>query len=241
MDAANALKCFHSPEPVLNNRFIVLKQSPTNILDGDKIPAIPKYATRKGTPKKPFGKKKIIISEEELKMKEEAKAVVASKLKQQYDDLKVLRQETDSLLKQKISLLQGQIDQYTNMIAKLEAGAESDSRQKMINDIEVKLLSLRGQMNALVSERDSAGQPIATSKSSANEQTRHVGGRQRASNWRGGRARFGRFSNGGRIVNQFVDDSRNGRPSAVQDEGLVPSADEEPENPGSVVVEHGRE
>jgi hypothetical protein len=189
MNGADALKCFHSPEPVLNNRFIILKQHHTNILHIANLPEIPKYDKRKAAAKygkKPFGKPRPPQSEEDAKMKEEAKAVAAQKAKQQYDDLKNLREEADTLLKQKISLLQGQIDQFTSMLKKLQSGADTESKQKLVIEIEMKLLNLHGKMQGLVSQRENPSTAVSPSPKSFTG----------APKWRGGR---GRARSGGRI------------------------------------------
>ena len=61
------------------------------------------------------------------------------KAKKQFEDLQELRNQQGNVIKDKITLVQGQIDSYNAMLAKLQAGADNDARRKMVGEIESKL------------------------------------------------------------------------------------------------------
>ena len=116
----------------------------------------------------------------------------------QYEDLKGLRNQQESILRDKIELVQGQIDQYNTMLAKL-GGSENESKMKLVGEIESKIVKLQTQLQALNEEKEN---PSASAAGMASTPTRkgypsyHSGGR-----WArvgGGRARGGRFSGRGR-------------------------------------------
>ena len=114
MNPEDSKKCLNSPEPVLNNRFIVIKPHMENIIDPKKLPLEPKFKmTQKiGKPGGNFRAVNITRNPkpppdpQELEELERAKQIERDKAKKQFEDLKDLRQQADIILKQKMSLVQ---------------------------------------------------------------------------------------------------------------------------------------
>ena len=114
-----------------------------------------------------------------------------------------MRAQQENVIKDKISLVQGQIDSYNSMLTKLQAGADNDARRKMVGEIEGKLVSLQSQLQTLSAQRDNPAlieSTVRTHPSPVRRGGRSFGGRF---NTRGGRS----FRGGGR----FVARGRRGR------------------------------
>lgn len=133
------------------------------------------------------------------------------KAKKQFEDLQELRNQQGNVIKDKITLVQGQIDSYNAMLAKLQAGADNDARRKMVGEIESKLVTLQGQLQALSAQKDNPDiiESIPTTHSSPVRGGRG-GGRF---NTRGGRSfrGGGRFAPRGRGRGRFVSSRGRGR------------------------------
>lgn len=131
---------------------------------------------------------------------EKAKQAAAEKAKKQYEDLKDLRTQQEGILKEKIRLVQNQVDSYTTMLNKLQSTADGESKRKMVGEIESKLVSLNAQLQSLNEQRDNPGTVVPAASLEASPGGREGGynayrrgGGRFHSSGRRGKGRVGRF------------------------------------------------
>eukprot|EP01041_Mallomonas_annulata_P000419 gene419-756_t len=156
-------RCFSSPIPVLNNRFIRLVYSRMNIIS----PAlVTQFSSNDTTNSTNTSTNNMIDNNNDHKMnnniqnimttmnqeqlqrgkaeKEEANRAVL----QQYEKIQILRQEVEMTFKRREKLLQDQIELYKNMLSKLCSQSRTGSSPE-IESIESKLVDLQLQLQSL--------------------------------------------------------------------------------------------
>lgn len=137
----------------------------------------------------------------------------AEKARKQFDELQELRVQQGNVIKEKISLVQGQIDSYNSMLTKLQAGADNDARRKMVGEIEGKVVTLQSQLQSLNAQKDNPDliESIPPPTHSSPVRGGRGGGRFAG---RGGRGSFrgsGRFAPRGRGRGRFAPSRGRGR------------------------------
>lgn len=116
-------------------------QEPTNIGGEDDAPVDEEAAQLLKEQQKLAAKAK----RDEIKEKREVEA------KHQYEELKQLRHQADSITRKKEELLQGQIDQFRDMMSKVEkiCGTDEAEKSRMIESLESKVMSLQASLQAV--------------------------------------------------------------------------------------------
>ena len=74
-------------------------------------------------------------------------------LQQQYEDLRKLRSQVDSIWKTKQNLIQSQIDKCREIIAKIEASNDADTKRDTVEELEGKIVNLQSQLRSLQEQR----------------------------------------------------------------------------------------
>eukprot|EP01034_Spumella_vulgaris_P024758 gene24758-31135_t len=240
LSVANAKKCFNSPAPVLNNRFIKLVQSHFNIippadveapseevLESDRqllskennLASEPPVSRKTKAPVSHSGLnmysggsegvsnkyrrvealsssnsntfstpvKKVVnpsasanitldsgeseANEGDVASSSESAVstpVAAPKeqdveLKRKFDALKQLRSQQEDICRQKETILQSQVDKCRSMMEQLEAAGESESRAKVLQNLEGKIVDLQSQLRTVRQqlEKGFAPEPIS--------------------------------------------------------------------------------
>ena len=180
----SARSCLSSPRPVLNNRFIKLSQNTTNIADVTTV-TYPKY-------KSSAREKNIGHVKTRDEVTEKAKQLVNDKVKKQYEDLKDLRTQASNVLTEKIRLVQEQLDQNASMLTKLESKPYSDTKRKMMDEIEGKIVNLQVQLHSLKEQKENPISAPSPNHARPNNFSGRTGGR--IGGRMGGRSgRAGRF------------------------------------------------
>jgi hypothetical protein len=97
-----------------------------------------------------------LLAKEQLKLaakakREELKEQRDFEARHQYEELKQLRQQADSISRKKEELLQGQIDQFRGMMSKVEkiCGSDEVEKARMIDSLESKVMSLQASLQAV--------------------------------------------------------------------------------------------
>ncbi len=221
----NAKKCFNSPAPVLNNRFIKLVQSHFNIIppcdmeplsedlhqaDRELLsrPSVPQVATAGlkkkahsglnmyaegpsnkyrrvaelpavSTPTKPSVESDATVGSQSATLSSPAAAVAAPskedlEMKASFEALKSLRSQQETIWKQKESVLQAQVDKCRQMIEKLDSSEDSDSKRKLLDNLESKIVDLQAQLRTVRQQIEKGFVPEGVAATQAPSSSYHV-------------------------------------------------------------------
>ena len=133
--------------------------------------------------------------------REEVKAKREMDAKNQYEELKQLRHQADSITRKKEELLQGQIDQFRSMMSKVEkiCGTDEAEKARMMESLENKVMSLQAKLQDVRSGTVMETEGGSSGKGFRGGGYKGSGGRGYKGGYRGGKGGGrGGFKGGGR-------------------------------------------
>eukprot|EP01038_Epipyxis_sp_PR26KG_P004298 gene4298-6094_t len=137
-------------------------------------------------------------------------------MKKKFEELRILRQQAEIILKKKESLIQGQIDQYRTMMDKLESEENNPNNnaknEKILSNIETKIIDLQSQLRIVREQMEKANSsnqaiPSLSTVSYSNPVIHNHSGALRGGGGRGGRTGRGGRDGSGRnqkLSNKYV-------------------------------------